>query len=124
MDLGLYLRVLWRFRLLVLAGVILGLALAAFLLRENLRRGRVGRAQLSAVGTMGELATVFVTQEGFPLGRSVYDESLPVTPNTVPNGSNPVGSQTYVPRYADPSRFSTYAQLYARIAGSDLLRRR
>ena len=61
-------------------------------------------------------ASIFVTQPGFPLGRSIYDEVVPVEAE---------GSQgSYVPRFADPSRFSTYAQLYARLASSDLLRAR
>ena len=124
MDLGLYLRVLWRFRLLVLVGVVLGFALAAFsYVRVGVEDGSVELSYRQSE-RWASFATVFVTQEGFPLGRSVYDESLPVTPNNAPNtGNGQSDSQAYVPRYNDPTRFSSYAQLYARIAGSDLLRR-
>lgn len=119
MDLNLYLRVLWRFRLLVAAGVVLALALATL----SYLRVSVDGVSYRESEQWASFATIFVTQEGFPLGRSVYDESLPVTPSSGQPDAGEEGSQGYVPRFADPSRFSTYAQLYARLAGSDLLKR-
>lgn len=120
MDLNLYLRVLWRFRILVAAGLLLGLALAMF---SHVRVSLDDGVSLSYRESeqWASYATIFVTQEGFPLGRSVYDESLPVTPSSGEPADD--DSQAYVPRFADPSRFSTYAQLYARLAGSTLLKR-
>jgi hypothetical protein len=119
-DLSLYGRVLWRFRLLVVFGALLaaGLATLSFL-RVDLDGGSL-KVDYRQSETWASYATVFVTQEGFPLGRSVYDESLPVTPTT---GGEDAEPESYVPRYMDPSRFSSYAQLYARLAGSELLRR-
>jgi hypothetical protein len=112
MDLNQYLSVFWRHRLIVACGIALALALALLtLVKVDLSNG----LKLSYRGNQlwASSATVFVTQQGFPLGRSIYDEVLPV--------KSP-GDTTYVPRYADPSRFSSYAQLYAQLTSSDLLR--
>lgn len=121
MDLSLYLRVIWRFRILVAFGVVLATALAAFsFLRIGFADGSFDVSYRQSE-QWASFATIFVTQEGFPLGRSIYDESLPVTPST--GAADDEGAAGYVPRYVDPTRFSSYAQLYARLAGSDLLER-
>lgn len=118
MDINLYLRVLWRWRTVVVLGLVLATALAALsLVRVSWSGGSV-EAKYRGQEQWASAATVFVTQAGFPLGRSIYDEAVPVQPA----GKDPNG-QSYVPRFADPSRFSSYAQLYARLASSDLLKR-
>ena len=119
MDLGLYLRTLWRFRVIVACGLLLATALAILTyakvdFENGLSVSYRGTEQWSST------ATVFVTQEGFPLGRSIYDEVIPVGPG----GTNSDDPTSYVPRYTDPSRFSSYANLYARLVSSDLLARR
>lgn len=95
-----------RFRWIVACGVALAVVLAALSLVKIDSNG------ISYRGTerWASSATVFVTQKGFPLGRSVYDEVIQT------------GETSYVPRFNDPSRFASYAQLYAQIASSDLLR--
>lgn len=117
MDLNLYMRVLWRFRLLVGCGLALAFVLA---LLSYVRIDFSGGSPSITYRTQEQWsssATVFVTQQGFPLGRSIYDEVVPVGP-----GAADPSATSYVPRYADPSRFSSYAQLYARIVSSDLLK--
>jgi hypothetical protein len=113
MDLNQYLRVFGRHRVIVACGVLLATALA---LLTFVKVDPANGFKLSYRGTelWSSGATVFDTQQGFPLGRSIYDEVVPV---------NSPGDTTYVPRYADPSRFSSYAQLYAQLTSSDLLRR-
>jgi hypothetical protein len=125
MDLNLYFRVLWRFRILALIGLALATLLAALtLVKISFSDG----LQVSYRGSerWSSTASIFVTQEGFPLGRSIYDEVVPVGSGGTTEGSTQATAPDgeYVPRFADPSRFSTYAQLYARLASSDLLERR
>lgn len=118
MDLSVYLGTLWRFRVLVAIGFVLATALALLtLFKVDVANGFAASYRDSE--QWSSTAQVFVTQEGFPLGRSIYDEVIPVGPS----GNDP-GTTSYVPRYADPSRFSSYANLYARLVTSDLLARR
>ena len=109
MDLSHYLRVLNRFRAIVAGGLLLAILLALLsLVKIDLASGSVRYRDSER---WASTATVFVTQKGFPLGRSIYDEVIQT------------GETSSVPRYNDPSRFASYAQLYAQIASSDLLRR-
>jgi hypothetical protein len=110
MDLQLYFRVLWRFRLLVLLGLILAVLLA-FLSLASVSFGKGSpkvsyRKQLEYTGT----AQIFVTQRGYPWGRTIY----PVIPG--PNG-------TFTTNYADSTRFAQLAILYAQLGTSDTVRR-
>lgn len=110
MDLNQYLRVLWRFRIIVAAGLVLAILLAVLsVAKVDLGNGR---PSLSYRGSerWASGSSVFVTQKGFPLGRSIYDQVVPT------------GDNGYVPRFNDPSRFASYAQLYAELVSSDLLR--
>ena len=107
MDLSLYLRTFWRFRLLVVFGFLLAVVLGLFSF-VKVDFGNGFDVSYCDSEQWGSSSSVFVTQEGFPLGRSIYDEVVPVEPGSAdPNGTS------YVPRYADPSRFSSYANLYA-----------
>jgi hypothetical protein len=94
MDLRLYARVLWRFRILVIAGLLVatGLAILATFRVSPTKSPHLTFRQSKLYISNGQL---LVTQAGFPLGRSI-------------SASN------------DPSaRFSGLATLYARLAGSD-----
>lgn len=113
MDLALIGRVLWRFRFLVVFGLIVAFALA-FLsyVRVSFEDGS---PTLSYRGT--ELwqsdAILLVTQSGFPWGRSVTAEP------------EPVGEDVTVvkpPRFAETERFQALASLYAALAISDDVR--
>jgi len=107
--------VLWRFRVVVALGVIIGslLALTSFA-RVDLSGGtpaltaRDDEVWLSA-------STLFVTQAGFPWGRTIFDETIEVEGA----GDEP----TLIPRFGDPGRYSGLATLYVELAKGDDVRR-
>jgi hypothetical protein len=102
MDFALYARVLWRFRLLVLAGLTLGIALAVLsTVRIGVDGVRYRQDELWASTTR-----VLVTQTGFPEGR-LYG-----------NGAAPTQRAPIV----DPARFNSLAILYSQFATSDAVR--
>jgi hypothetical protein len=104
MDLALYARVLWRFRILVLLGAAFGIVLASLSFVRVDFDG--GAPRLTPPETTWQSdATLFVTEEGFPWGRSVLEASPTETGES--------------PRFSDPGRFSGLASLYARLAVSD-----
>ena len=115
MDLRLHARVLWRFRFLVAVGLLAAivLALMAFV-RVTIDQGRAEFAYRQPE-TWSSDATLFVTQSGFPWGRSVPEmEVLPANPKLFENG--------VVQRFAEPDRFSTLAVLYSHLASGDAVR--
>jgi hypothetical protein len=116
MDLSLYLRVLSRFRVLVLFGLALAITLSFFsFVRIDVQDGRplfVYREQEEWVST----STLLVTQRGFPWGRSVVDPAAPDGPDAPAEGDRPGV------RFADPGRFSSLAVLYSHLADSDQVR--
>ena len=115
MDLGLYLRVLWRFRVVVVVGILLG----SFLALISTARISFDGATPTLTSRQHEVwlsaSTIFVTEEGFPWGRTIFDETVKV------EGAD--GEPTFVPRFADPGRLSGLAVLYAELAKSDEVRR-
>lgn len=115
MDLHLYLRVMWRFRLLVLAGVLVGLTLA-FL--SSVRVGFEDGAptfEYRENELWAARATVLVTEAEFPLGRSVFEEEV------IPAGAEE--RTTIVPSFAPSSRFNELANVYAHLVPSDPVKR-
>ena len=114
MDLRLYFQVLWRFRLLTVCGLLLAASLA-FLSYVN-----VGYASGRPTFTYREsqqwagYTKLFVTQEGFPWGYSVMPSVDAIDPAAPPSGVNL--------RFADQSRFTNLAILYAQLATSDPVR--
>ena len=70
MDLGLYFRVLWRFRFLVALGLLAAFALAALSLFSVSPSGVTYRQ--SEVWSAS--AKILVSQEGFPEGRSITEQ--------------------------------------------------
>lgn len=110
MDLALYARVLWRFRMLVLAGLLAAILLAILSYAHISLEG--GRPKLSPRGAeqWQSESTIFVTQEGFPWGRTV----LEYTPADPDKG---------LPALAlgDQGRLSSLAILYAQLANSDVV---
>ena len=97
MDLALYFRVLSRFRVLVIAGLVLGAALAFVSYRQS---------EVFQADTL-----LLVTQRGFPQGRTV----IPGGPATGTTSTSPANATAY----ADPARFASLAALYAQLANSD-----
>jgi hypothetical protein len=115
MDLRLYFRVLWRFRLLALCGFLLAVSLA-FL--SYVKVASVdGRPTLTyrEGEQWASYTKLFVTQKGFPWGYSVTPNADAIDPAAPPSGVNL--------RFADQSRFTNLAILYAQLATSDPIRR-
>jgi hypothetical protein len=113
MDLRSLIGVLWRFRVLVLSGVLLasGLALLA-MTKPALRDGKPALVFRQPKLWQSDV-TLLVTQAGFPEGRTVY----PTSPTLTPSG------ESLLPSYAAPSRFSDLAVLYAELAMSNRVQR-
>lgn len=120
MDVKTHLAVLGRFRLLVTAGLVLAILLAVFSTATVTAKGGVPHLAYRGKELWMSHETLLVTQSGFPIGQSVYDEVVPLRQGnqriTGPNG-------TYVQRFADTGRFATLAALYARLANSDAVER-
>lgn len=119
MDLQLYFRVLWRFRLIMALGLVLASALAFFsFARVDFSHGSP-KVTYRQNETFKATALVALTQRGFPNGYTV----LPFNPEKLADGTTQL-----IPRYADTSRFTQLAILYAPFVRSDqfkaLLRRR
>ena len=111
MDLNLYLRVLWRFRLVVAVGFFLAITLAFASVAKVGADGSISyRKQPTWQGT----TRLFVTQKGFPWGRTV----LPGDPTSVPPTSTSSGLQ-----FADPTRLAYLAVSYAALINGDLIQR-
>jgi hypothetical protein len=113
MDLGLYLRVLWRFRALVAAGI---LTSAGFAFLTHVRvdfDGGVPRLAYRTPLVWGSTSTVLITEKGFPWGASSLQDD-----EALKRGKEPKG-----PQYTDPGRFYQLAVLYARLAKSDEVRK-
>jgi hypothetical protein len=111
MDLNLYFRVIWRFRFLVLGGLVLALALGFLAAaRVSFAHGKP-KVSYRQQQTFDSSATLLVTQTGFPEGYTVF----PYQAVTVPGDTQP----TYVSRFADPTRFQDLALYYSSLANSD-----
>lgn len=124
MDLALYLRVLWRFRLLVL----IGLCLAFALMFLSMVRVSFGGASPTFTYREAEQwasdTTLLVTERGFPLGRSILDDVVPAKTAdgklaTTGSVEGVLPGLSYVPRYGDPGRFANLAIVYSQLATSD-----
>jgi len=108
MDLQLYLRVLWRFRLLVAAGTALALLLGIL---------AVVRVEVDGYPRLAyrqdeqwlSYATLLVTQKGFPWGRTVIDTEA---------GSARARANDQAP-FADPARLTSLAVIYSKFTESD-----
>jgi hypothetical protein len=115
MNLARHAAVLWRFRRITAAGLLLGVFLAVFASYKISPSGLEPRG----MSTYTSQSQLLVTQAGFPEGRVV----LPVAP--------PYGSTTEQPEvdpnrleFADPNRFMALADLYTKLIVSDEVLRR
>jgi uncharacterized protein involved in exopolysaccharide biosynthesis len=96
MDVALYLRVLWRFKLIVVAGFVLALGLSFLSLYKV---GGNPMLQPRKKAQYVSYSTLFVTQPGFPWGS------------------------LHPPASADPTRFTSLAILYSQLATTDPVQR-
>jgi hypothetical protein len=115
MNLARHAAVLWRFRAVTAAGLLLGILLAILASYKITTHGLVPRG----ASTYSSTSQLMVTQPGFPEGRTV----LPTGP--------PIGSTTEEPKvdpnrleFADPARFLALADLYTKLLVSDEVRTR
>jgi hypothetical protein len=110
LDFGLYARVLWRFRVVVLVG----LNVAAFLALSSVARFEFRDSVPHMVYKEPKLwrsdVRLLVTQPGFPVGRSIFSETTRA------------GEEEPVAEFADPARFTELAILYAHLAVSNDVR--
>jgi hypothetical protein len=112
-DLQLYLRVIWRFKLLVAFGLLLAVGLS-FLAIVRVSLDPVGFSYRQPEQWTSE-GTVLVSQRGFPWGRSITELfTFSVDEAT--------GREFSEPRFGSPDRFSDLAALYAELAVSDPVR--
>ena len=111
MDLNLYFRVLWRFRLIVAVGFVLAITVA---LASVAKVGADGSISYRQQPTWQGTTRLFVTQKGFPWGRTV----LPGDPTSVPPTSTSSGLQ-----FADPTRLAGLAIYYAALINGDPIQR-
>jgi hypothetical protein len=117
MDLGLYGRVIWRFKFIFFPGLLLAIGLAVFsTAKVDLSHGMPKLSYRKPAQYRAE-ALMLVTQPGFPEGRSSLNDLVKVA-----NGASKTDPATYVPRFADPSRYSELALLYSTYATSDDVR--
>ena len=117
MDLPLYGRALWRFKWVVLAGVVAAFSLAIVSTFHVAWAGSGPRLTQRATQTWHSTATLIVTQPGFPVGRAIFNDVVPV--NGGVQGPNGTG---YTSRFADPGRFADLATLYSQLASGDAVR--
>jgi hypothetical protein len=98
-DLGLFFRVLWRFRLVVALGFVMALTLATLSLARVDFRGGSPSLVYRQSEQWQSYTTLIISPRGFPWGRSVFSLEF------------------------DPSRFATLATIYANLAQSDAVKR-
>ncbi len=115
MDLARHVSVLWRFKWVTLAGVLLGIALAVLASYKVTPSGLESRG----TSTYSSQSQLLVTQAGFPEGRVVLPTAPPADGLTPAPTTDPKGLE-----FADPSRFMTLADLYTKLIVSDEVRGR
>jgi hypothetical protein len=120
-----HLAVLWRQKIIIAVGILLGCALAF------MAAYKVGPKGLERRGTeqWSSESRVLVTQTGFPWGRVTLPSNAagaPVQQDPTTTGKDQkttTGSDASRIQFADPSRFSNLALLFAQISESDQVRR-
>ena len=112
MDLRRHIRVLWRHRLALAVGILVGSALAV-LVGYHVQPGKSPPITPRGQEEWMSVSRLLVTQKGFPEGRV----TLPATVTTDPGKAAARGLQ-----FADPARFQGLASLYAVLASSDQVR--
>lgn len=114
MDLQLFGRVLWRFKVLVVLGLVLaaGLAFLSYV-RVELQDGKPVFTYRESE-SWESLASVFVTSRGFPWGSIDGGGVEPGTGTGSPDITSPA---------VDPSRLTTLAAIYMQLAAGDGVRR-
>jgi hypothetical protein len=116
MNLARHAAVLWRFRAVTAAGLLLGIFLAILASYSITTHGLVARG----TATYSSQSQLLVTQDGFPEGRVVLP-TVPITGSTA-DGATPKVDPNKL-EFADPNRFLALADLYTKLVVSDDVRR-
>jgi hypothetical protein len=116
MNLARHVGVLWRFRAITAAGLLLGIFLAIFASYRISPHGLEARG----VSTYSSVSQLLVTQDGFPEGRVVLPVTPPITGSTS-DGATPKTDPNKL-EFADPNRFMALADLYTKLIVSDEVR--
>jgi hypothetical protein len=122
MDVALHLRVLWRFKVVLIAGLLVGIAMAVL---GAYRVTFDGVPTFTARGAeeWTSRSEVLVTQPGFPWGRvTLPGTGEPGAPTALLQATRRKGKSAL--QFADPGRFSTLASVYSVISLSDRARER
>jgi hypothetical protein len=108
MNVPLLLKAVWRFRAIVIVGACFAVLLATLTYARVSFEGGSLNFEPRESETWASASTVFVTQDGFPWGRTYleYQTSKEAPPITV----------------GDPGRFAGLAVLYTELANSDRVR--
>jgi len=109
MNLERHIRVLWRYRRVLLLGALLGIVVAFLATYHVPSLERRGAEQWSAS------SDIFVTQSGFPWGRVTLagQPGAPLADTEAQESATP---------FADPRRFAELAFLYSNLVLSDVVR--
>jgi hypothetical protein len=110
MDLGLYMRVVWRFKYIVALGFMAAIGLVVLATFHVSFVGHSPKLSYRKPELFRSDATVFVTQPGFPWGSTITK----YLPGNITTGKPSVP-------VADPNRLSSLTALYAQIATSNQL---
>jgi hypothetical protein len=123
-DLRRHLQVLWRFRLVVIGGWLLGIAVAIMASFHVSTSGLTWRSSQ----TFTSSSTLFVTQAGFPWGRVTLPATAPGQAQgggtADPNAGTGTETQAQKQRreFGAPERFSDLAVVYSYLARSEQVR--
>ena len=117
MDLRLYSRVIWRFRIVVGLGLLLACALSFFSYAKLSFSGGSPKVSYRQAETWQASTLILMTQKGFPYGYTV----LPYVPAPTAGGQQQSGLSTpnYVPEFGTPGTFTQLAVYYAPLVHSD-----
>lgn len=120
MNLARHASVLWRFRRVTAAGVVIGLILA-FLAYYDVSAGKPRGTE-----TWSAVSQILVTQPGSPEFRvTLPPQPVTVAPTTEDSQTSGDDSKTTQgPEFADPGRLAALADLYSKFLTSDLVLRR
>ena len=109
MELSRHAQVLWRFRVIIVAGVLAGLVLAIGTLFSVSSSGLQWRQALEYKSS----STLFVTQPGFPWGRAYLPTATDGAPATATAPDQ---------NFAEPARFAGLASIYSFLVRGDEVR--
>jgi hypothetical protein len=118
MELRRHLQVLWRFRLVIVAGVLFG-TVVGILASFHVSFDGGPKLTWRSDQTFESNSTLFVTQNGFPWGRVTLPVTEPGFGAPATDDADKKGSRR---EYGAPERFSDLAVLYSYLATSQQVR--